>query len=196
MKTKLLKLLAWVVDCWRLVMDNRYNPLRYIADPSLQLYFTLVLFTMWSVYFGFVAAYYMGWLGYDIVTSIIVHIAVVLPVGFTNAIFIDAERDGAKWLKDIKDKNGNIIISSGFDLTEEQLNKIISQEEKVLQIVNKNEINLTNILSRPVKKNKWQYSFFLEFSGHASDKNVSKLFKELQKVSYDLKVLGSYPAAY
>ena len=59
---------------------------------------------MWSVYFGFVAAYYMGWLGYDIVTSIIVHIAVVLPVGFTNAIFIDAERDGAKWLKDIKKK--------------------------------------------------------------------------------------------
>ena len=67
---------------------------------------------------------------------------------------------------------------------------------KVLQIVNKNKINLTNILSRPVKKNKWQYSFFLEFSGHASDKNVLKLFKELQKVSYDLKVLGSYPAAY
>ena len=67
---------------------------------------------------------------------------------------------------------------------------------KVLQIVNKNKINLTNILSRPVKKNKWQYSFFLEFSGHSSDKNVLKLFKELQKVSYDLKVLGSYPAAY
>ena len=67
---------------------------------------------------------------------------------------------------------------------------------KVLQIVNKNKINLTNILSRPVKKNKWQYSFFLEFSGHASDKNVLKLFKELQRVSYDLKVLGSYPAAY
>ena len=67
---------------------------------------------------------------------------------------------------------------------------------KVLQIINKNKINLTNILSRPVKKNKWQYSFFLEFSGHASDKNVLKLFKELQKVSYDLKVLGSYPAAY
>ena len=62
--------------------------------------------------------------------------------------------------------------------------------------VNKNKINLTNILSRPVKKNKWQYSFFLEFSGHASDKNVLKLFKELQEVSYDLKVLGSYPAAY
>ena len=102
MKNKLLQLLAWVVNCWRVVMDHRYNPLRFIADPSLQLYFTLVLFTIWSVYFGMVASYYMGWLGYDIVTSIIVHIAVILPVGFTNAIFLDAERDGANWVKKIK----------------------------------------------------------------------------------------------
>lgn len=102
MKIKLLKLLAWVVNCWRVVMDNRFNPLRFIKDPSLQLYFTLVLFTAWSVYFGFVAAYYMGWLGYSIVTSIIVHIAVILPIGFTNAVFLDAERDGSKWLKKIK----------------------------------------------------------------------------------------------
>ena len=55
---------------------------------------------MWSVYFGFVASYYMGWLGYSIVTSIIVHVGVILPVAFTNAIFLDAERDGSKWLKD------------------------------------------------------------------------------------------------
>ena len=43
--------------------------------------------------------------------------------------------------KDIKDKNGNKIINFGFDLTEEQLNKIISQEEKLLQIVNIDPIN-------------------------------------------------------
>ena len=59
---------------------------------------------MWSVYFGFLATFYMGWLGYDIVTSIIVHIGVLLPVAFTNAVFIDAERDGAKWLKDWRDE--------------------------------------------------------------------------------------------
>jgi len=98
------KFIMWVVDCWRVVMDNRFNPLRYIPDPSLQMYFTLVLFTIWSVYFGFVATYYMGWLGYDTVISIIVHIAVVLPIGFTNAVFIDAERDGHKWLKDWRNK--------------------------------------------------------------------------------------------
>lgn len=94
------KFIMFVVDSWRLVMDNRYNPLKYIPDPSLQTYFTLILFTMWSVYFGFVASFYMGWLGYSIVTSIIVHIGVILPIAFTNAVFLDAERDGSKWLKD------------------------------------------------------------------------------------------------
>lgn len=94
----------WVVDSWRLVMNARYNPLKYIPDPSLQTYFMLVLFTMWSVYFGFVASYYMGWLGYNTVTSIVVHIAVVLPIAFTNAVFIDAERDGSKWVKDWRDE--------------------------------------------------------------------------------------------
>jgi hypothetical protein len=92
------RIIMWIVECWRLVMDNRYNPLKYIPDPSLQAYFTLVLFTMWSVYFGFVATYYMGWLGYNTITSIIVHFAVLLPVLFTNAVFKDAERDNAPWL--------------------------------------------------------------------------------------------------
>ena len=94
------RVMLGLVNGWRRVMDVRYNPLKYIPDPSLQIYFTLVLFVMWSVYFGFVASYYMGWLGYSIVTSIIVHVAVILPVAFTNAVFLDAERDGAKWLKD------------------------------------------------------------------------------------------------
>ena len=88
-----------IVYYWRIIMDNRYNPLRHIGDPSLQLYFTLVLFTVWSVYFGFLGSYYIGWLGYDTITSIIVHIAVIFPVGFTNAVFTDAERDGALWLR-------------------------------------------------------------------------------------------------
>ena len=47
------KIILWTVDSWRRVMDARYNPLRgFIADPSIQTYFTVVLFTMWSVYFG------------------------------------------------------------------------------------------------------------------------------------------------
>lgn len=99
----LKKVILFVVDSWRLVMNAKYNPLRFIPDPSLQTYFMLVLFTMWSVYFGFVASYYMGWLGYSTITSIIVHIGVLLPLAFTNAVFLDAERDGSKWVKDWRD---------------------------------------------------------------------------------------------
>ena len=120
----------WVVDCWRVVMDARFNPLKHIPDPSLQMYFTLVLFTMWSVYFGFVASYYLGWMGYSTVTSIIVHIGVLVPLGFTNAIFLDAERDGAKWLtrwklnkqldtQDLNLKKGNFEKRIKWDIDHE-----------------------------------------------------------------------------
>ena len=88
------------VDGWRRVMDVRYNPLKYVKDPSLQTYFMLVLFIIWSAYFGFLASNYLGWFGYNIVVSIIIHIAILLPMAFTNAIFVDAERDGHKWLKE------------------------------------------------------------------------------------------------
>ena len=56
-------------------MDVRYNPLKYIPDPSLQTYFMLVLFTIWSVWFGFLASTYLGWFGYG--TSL-VNIAFIL----------------------------------------------------------------------------------------------------------------------
>ena len=93
-----------LVDKWRKVMDVRYNPLRFIPDPSLQTYFMLVLFVMWSVFFGFIAAYYLGWFGYNTVVSIVIHVAILVPIAFTNAIFVDAERDGANWLKEWKEE--------------------------------------------------------------------------------------------
>ena len=52
---------------------------------------------MWSAFFGFVAIYYMGWLGYDIVTSIIVHLSVLIPLIYTNLTFEEARRSGASW---------------------------------------------------------------------------------------------------
>ena len=65
-----------LVYSWRIVMDVRYNPLKYIADPSLQTYFMLVLFTVWSVFFGVLAANYLAWFGYNTVVSIIINICV------------------------------------------------------------------------------------------------------------------------
>ena len=99
-----------LVNGWRRVMDVRYNPLKYIADPSLQAYFMLVLFSVWSVFFGFLAANYLGWFGYNTVASIIVHVSIILPLAFTNAIFVDAERDGDKWLQEWKDEQNRYTI--------------------------------------------------------------------------------------
>jgi len=96
--------IMFVVDSWRVVMDVRYNPLKYIPDPSLQTYFMLVLFTIWSVTFGLIAIFWLGFLGYSIVTSILVHAAIIIPIAFTNAIFIDAERDGENWLQEWREE--------------------------------------------------------------------------------------------
>ena len=93
-----------LVSGWRRVMDVRFNPLKYIPDPSLQTYFMLVLFVVWSIFFGFLAANYLGFFNYNTVISIAIHVAVILPLAFTNAIFVDAERDGANWLKEWKEE--------------------------------------------------------------------------------------------
>ena len=98
------------VSGWRRVMDVRYNPLKYIPDPSLQTYFMLVLFTVWSVVFGFLAANYLGMFNYNTVISIFIHVGILLPMAFTNAIFIDAERDGHKWLKEWKEEQSRYSI--------------------------------------------------------------------------------------
>ena len=95
---------VFAVDSWRLIMDARFNPLRFIPDPVLQTYFMLVLFVMWSAFFGMVAMFYMGFLGYSIPTSIIVHMSILIPIAITNGVFIDAERNGSKWLRDWRKK--------------------------------------------------------------------------------------------
>ena len=93
-----------LVSGWRRIMDVRYNPLKHIPDPSLQTYFMLVMFVIWSVFFGSLAANYLGFFNYNTIVSIVIHVAIILPLAFTNAIFVDAERDGEQWLKEWKEE--------------------------------------------------------------------------------------------
>ena len=99
----------FVIDCWRIIMDNRYNPLRHIGDPSIQAYFTMALFIMWSAYFGIVAWVWIGWENYSIVSSIWVHLAVIIPIILTNLTFREAEANGAKWYKGWEKNNSHRI---------------------------------------------------------------------------------------
>ena len=59
-----------------------------------------------------------------------------------HSILINNEEIVGKYLaKDILNKNGEILVGAGFDITEEQLNKIIDLEHNVLDIVNIDPIN-------------------------------------------------------
>ena len=97
------RFIFFIVDSWRGVMDVRFNPLKHI-DPSLQTYFMLVLFTIWSISFGLIAIFWLGFIGYSIPISILVHVAIIIPIAFTNAVFVDAERDGENWLKEWREE--------------------------------------------------------------------------------------------
>jgi len=97
------RFIIFIVDSWRAVMDVRFNPLKHI-DPSLQTYFMLVLFTIWSIFFGLIAIFWLGFIGYSIPISILVHVAIIIPIAFTNAVFVDAERDGENWLKEWREE--------------------------------------------------------------------------------------------
>jgi chorismate mutase/prephenate dehydratase len=56
-------------------------------------------------------------------------------------------------------------------------------------------INLTKIESRPSKKKVWEYVFYVDFEGHASEVRVQEALARLQEDCIFLKILGSYPKA-
>ena len=53
---------------------------------------------------GFIATYYIGWLGYSTEISVFVHLTILIPIMITNAVFIDAERTGDQWLAEWKEE--------------------------------------------------------------------------------------------
>lgn len=55
------------------------------------------------------------------------------------------------------------------------------------------KLNLTKIESRPTKKKRWEYIFFVDFIGHHSDPVVQVALRKLQDQCTNMKILGSYP---
>ena len=54
-------------------------------------------------------------------------------------------------------------------------------------------INLTSIESLPSRKKAWDYSFYIEFEGHASEPRVRKTLDKMKKRCLELRILGSFP---
>jgi len=66
---------------------------------------------------------------------------------------------------------------------------------KVLNVLAKYGINLTNIDTRPSKRRNWEYYFFVDAEGHCEDEHFAKAIAEARQHCGDLHVLGSFPRA-
>jgi chorismate mutase/prephenate dehydratase len=66
---------------------------------------------------------------------------------------------------------------------------------RLLEPLAQHRVNMTRIESRPSRKRKWDYVFFIDVEGHVSDAPVAKALAELQERATLFRVLGSYPQA-
>lgn len=62
-----------------------------------------------------------------------------------------------------------------------------------LEPLQKLGISMSKIESRPSRRRAWEYLFFVDVQGHATDPNLSKALAELKERTTSLKILGSYP---
>ena len=54
---------------------------------------------------------------------------------------------------------------------------------------------MTRIESRPSRRKKWDYVFFIDVEGHAEESPVADALAELEQRASLFKVLGAYPKA-
>ena len=66
---------------------------------------------------------------------------------------------------------------------------------RLLEPLAKYKVSMTRIESRPSRKKKWDYVFFLDINGHCEDPHVAKALAALKKRASLFRVLGSYPRA-
>ena len=66
---------------------------------------------------------------------------------------------------------------------------------QLLEPLARHRVNMTRIESRPSRRRKWDYVFFIDIEGHVSDPAVAKALAALESRASLFKILGSYPKA-
>jgi chorismate mutase/prephenate dehydratase len=66
---------------------------------------------------------------------------------------------------------------------------------RILEPLAREGVNLTRIESRPARRRAWEYVFFLDLDGHASDEPIAAALREVERASAGMRLLGSYPRA-
>lgn len=59
----------------------------------------------------------------------------------------------------------------------------------------KHGVSMTRFESRPARKGSWEYHFYIDIEGHASEAKVATAITELKNIAAFYKNLGSYPRA-
>jgi chorismate mutase / prephenate dehydratase len=66
---------------------------------------------------------------------------------------------------------------------------------RLLEPLARHKVSLTRIESRPSRRRKWDYVFFIDLEGHAEEAHVARALAALKKRASLYRVLGSYPKA-
>ncbi|HYM42960.1 MAG TPA: prephenate dehydratase [Steroidobacteraceae bacterium] len=66
---------------------------------------------------------------------------------------------------------------------------------RLLEPLARHKVSLTRIESRPSRRRKWDYVFFIDFEGHAEESHVRRALSALRRRASLFRVLGSYPRA-
>jgi chorismate mutase / prephenate dehydratase len=64
---------------------------------------------------------------------------------------------------------------------------------RLLEPLAKNAISMTRIESRPSRRRKWDYVFFIDIEGHVGEPKVARALKSLKSRASLFRVIGSYP---
>jgi chorismate mutase/prephenate dehydratase len=64
---------------------------------------------------------------------------------------------------------------------------------RALEPFNRLKLSMSKIESRPSKRKAWEYFFFVDVEGHASEPTVQAALAELEKHCTYFKILGTYP---
>ena len=107
-------------------------------------------------------------------------------------------------LENIQDSNDNktrfLVIGKSIEEKADQ-NKtsvMINIADKpgslisILQTFTELNINMTRIETRPSRNNDYLHTFFIDFEGYYEDEIIIKLLEKLEKMSEELRIIGSY----
>ncbi len=65
----------------------------------------------------------------------------------------------------------------------------------LLEPLARHGVNMTRIESRPSRRERWQYVFFIDVEGHVEDAGLKAALADLERAAGEVRVLGCYPRA-